>query len=80
MKSKSTAMASFILGLISWVPLFNFVIAPAGVYFGIVAIRKIKKEPDKYGGKGYAIAGIIICGIVTLLSYSWLALKLAGQV
>jgi hypothetical protein len=35
---------------------------------GLVALSQIKKSPEKFGGRSYAIAGVII-GSVSLLFY-----------
>ena len=35
---------------------------------GLVALSQIKKSPEKFGGKSYATAGVIIGGI-TILFY-----------
>ncbi|HSS19122.1 MAG TPA: DUF4190 domain-containing protein [Pyrinomonadaceae bacterium] len=60
---QSLAVASLILGLVS-VTLglccyFGILTAPVGLVMGIVAIVQNKNEPQKYGGKGMAIAGIV---------------------
>ena len=35
---------------------------------GLVALSQIKREPDKYGGKPFAIAGVVI-GSVSIAFY-----------
>lgn len=50
------AIASFVLGLLSIVPL--------GVIFGIIALAKISGRPQK--GKGLAIAGLCLSGVWVL--------------
>ena len=42
--------------------------AIVAIVLGFVALSQIKKSPEKYGGKPYATAGIII-GAVTVLFY-----------
>ena len=39
-----------------------------GIVLGFVALSQIKKSPEKFGGKPYATAGIII-GAVSILVY-----------
>lgn len=80
MSSKKDAIISLILALISWIPLFNFVTAPLGVFYGIKAIKKIKTHPENYSGKAYAIIGLIMGGMITVFTYSWLALKIAKKI
>jgi hypothetical protein len=41
--------------------------AIASIVFGIVSLGKIRKEPQKYGGKGLAITGIILGSLFLLL-------------
>ena len=77
-KSKKEAVISFILALTAWIPLFNFATAPLSVFYGIKAIKKIRKYPENYSGKGYAIIGIIIGGMITVFTYSWLILKITA--
>ena len=59
-KNRNMAMASFILGLFFWMPLFNMILGPIAIFLGIKALIKIKKQPKKYTGKWYAISGIIL--------------------
>jgi hypothetical protein len=56
------AIGSFILGLLGFLPLL-------GAILGVIALDKIKANPEKYKGKGLAIAGIIlsvICFVVLI--------------
>ena len=71
MPSKDSAIASFILALFSWVPLINWVLAPLAVYLGITALIKIKKQPDKYEGRGFAIAGTVIGVFAIIATIIW---------
>ena len=52
----------------------------AALIMGLIALSQIKKEPDKYGGKPFALAGVII-GLVTIAFYLlilvWFVLSLA---
>ena len=60
-----SAITSFVLGLISF---------PAGgIVFGIIGIITITSNPEKFKGKGWAIAGILlsivwIVAIIMLIS------------
>lgn len=47
------ALASLVLGILGFIPL-------AGLIFGAIALDKIKKQPEKYKGKGIATAGVIL--------------------
>ena len=68
--SQGLAMASMITGIVGLVaggclgPLPGI----AALIMGLVALSQIKREPDKYGGKPFAIAGVVI-GSVSLVFY-----------
>jgi hypothetical protein len=49
------ALTSMIMGLIGC-----FLTAPVGLVLGIVAVKKANRSPREYGGKGFAIAGIVL--------------------
>ena len=63
-KSKAGAVASFVFGLTFWIPLLNLIFGIFAVYLGIKWLKNIKKEPEKYSGKAFAIIGIILGSIV----------------
>lgn len=62
------AIASFVMGCLGFVLCwFTFgVLAIPGLVMGIVAAVKASKKPQEYGGKGFAIAGIILNGLFVL--------------
>jgi len=81
-KNTSFATASLVLGIFSlifgpWccccygVP-FNI----AGLIFSIIALRQIRSDPDRYGGKGMAIAGLVLC--LSSIALMILVMILAG--
>lgn len=49
------AITSMILGLVGCL-----ITAPIGLILGIVAVMKANRKPHEYGGKGFAIAGIVL--------------------
>lgn len=53
-----------VLGIVSitvgWCCSFGILTSPVALVMGIVALVQIKNEPMKYGGKGFAIGGIIM--------------------
>ncbi len=54
------AIGSLILGLLGCT-------SPVGLVLGIVAILQINNDPDRITGKGLAIAGVVVSGLVMLL-------------
>ena len=61
-KTNGLAIAGFVTA---------FCFSPVAIVLSIIALNQIKKSPEPQGGKGLAIAGIIIGGIPTLI-YLWL--------
>jgi hypothetical protein len=59
---KNLALVSLILGIISmtvgWCCYFGILTSPVAIGLGLYALSLIKKDPNKYGGKGLAIGGI----------------------
>jgi len=68
--NQQLAMASMIVGLagifLSWC--FGPVPGVVALVLGLVALSQIKKSPEKYGGRGMAITGIVI-GALTIAFY-----------
>jgi Tfp pilus assembly protein PilE len=64
---RGLAITSLVLGIIS-IPTFGLLVVGAiiAIVLGAVALKRARKEPAIYGGKGMAIAGIIT-GLVSLL-------------
>ncbi len=70
-KVEKLGLAGFILSLPGMVPIICLPFAVLGVIFGIISLRKIKKNPTLYKRKGFAIAGIILgaLGILGILLF-----------
>jgi len=77
-KSKRMARASFIFGVTFWIPLLNLIFGVLAIYFGVKSLRNIKKEPDKYGGKWYAIIGVILGLLVYVFYLTGVGMCIAG--
>ena len=67
-KSQGLALASMITGILGIFMFGCFFPIPGVVAFvlGLVALSQIKKSPEKFGGKPYATAGVIMGGISIL--------------
>lgn len=65
---KGLAIASLVLGIIS-IPTLGlvFVGGITGIVLGVVALNKAKMQPQQYGGRGLAIAGIVTSAVSLLL-------------
>ena len=69
--SQALALASMMTGIAGLVLAGCFGPIPGivALVLGITALSQIKKSPDKYGGKPYATAGVII-GAITIAFYA----------
>ena len=63
--SLATGVSSFVLG---WCCGLGIILGPAAIITGIVAMVQNKNDPSRYGGRGFAIGGII-AGSLFLLAY-----------
>ena len=64
------AIASMIFGILAFVTaifMVGILFAPIGIILAIVALVKATKKPNEYGGKGFAIAGLVTSGMVLLI-------------
>lgn len=77
-KSKSMAIASFVFGLISVLPLINYITIPLSLYFGFKSLSNIKKDPKNYGGKAFAITGITISILILIFTLTGMGICIAG--
>jgi len=83
-KSKNTKTAkkdykyvwlSLILVLFFWVPLINIILLPASMYFGVKAMLRARRKPEKYGGflmalfiTIFAFVSFIVGGYILIFS------------
>jgi type IV pilus assembly protein PilA len=67
-KSTGLAVASLILAILSFLTLGLLGVgAVAAFVMGVMALRKAQKMPKLYGGEAFAIAGIVLSSISTLM-------------
>lgn len=80
-KSDGFATASLVLGIASicfccccyGLP-FNIL----GLIFSLIALGQIRNDPERYGGQGMAIAGLVLCILSLLFGVLLLILGLMG--
>jgi len=74
-RSEGMAIASMITGIAGLLLAGCFGPIPGivAVVLGLIALSQIKKSPEKFGGKPYATAGVII-GAVSILFYALILL------
>ena len=78
-KSSAMALTSFVFGLFFWIPLLNLIFGALAAYLGFKALGKIKKEPKLYGGKWFAIIGIVLSVLVYLTYLTGVGMCVFGQ-
>ena len=70
--SQTLAVVSLGLGIgsltIGWCCSLGLLLGPAALITGFIALKQIKDRPEKYTGRGLAIAGMI-CGSVYIAIY-----------
>jgi hypothetical protein len=73
---KGLAITAVVLGILSYPLVCAFgagiLTALIGLACGIVGLVKVNRDPQEFGGKGLAIAGIVTSGAVVLLIPVWL--------
>ncbi|MBX3289817.1 MAG: DUF4190 domain-containing protein [Acidobacteria bacterium] len=71
-RDKTLGILSLGLGVasltIGWCCYLGLFLGPAALITGLIAMSQIKKDPDKYEGRGFALAGAITGG-VALVGY-----------
>jgi hypothetical protein len=71
------AIASMVLGILGFLTsilLIGIIFAPIGLFLGVKAVAKAGRQPRVYGGKGFAVAGIVISAVTLLFAPIVLAL------
>ena len=65
--SKRLAVWSLVLGIVGLFTFGLFLVgAAAGVAVGVAALVKANKRPEEYGGRGMAIGGVVLNGLLLL--------------
>lgn len=62
-----TSMVFGILAIVGSIIIIGIVFAPIGLILAIVALVKASKRPNEYGGKGFAVAGLVTSALVLLI-------------
>jgi phosphatidylglycerol:prolipoprotein diacylglycerol transferase len=65
-KNERLGEVGFFLSILGFIPVIGIPFSILGIVFGARSLRKISRNPEKYKGRGFAIAGIAI-GCVTLI-------------
>ncbi len=65
--NQTLAVVSLCLGVgsvtVGWCCSSGFALSPAAIVVGFIALNQIKKDPERYTGRGMAIGGIVTAAI-----------------
>jgi hypothetical protein len=77
-QNQTMPIVSLVLGIVSICCPIGVLTGPAALITGFLGIKNINSDPNQFGGKGLAIAGMITGGIFFVLSIVWWILQLIG--
>lgn len=61
------AITSMVFGILAIVLCPTIIFGPLALILGVVALVKASRRPEEYGGKGFAITGMVTGGVAMLL-------------
>lgn len=70
---------SFALSLCFWIPLLNVPLSISAIAFGIAALKLIHNSPERYGGRIYAVIGIILGALPLILILTALIIPMTRE-
>ena len=65
--NKTLAIVSLVCGLLGLL-FIGIIVGAVGVVTGAIALKKIKENPNNYGGRGMAIGGLALSSIAFLIN------------
>lgn len=74
-RSSGNAVASLVLGIAGFMV---WVTGPLAIGFGVAGLRQVRREPNRYGGSGMAIAGIVLGSLSTMLMAFFVLMVMAA--
>ncbi len=78
-QNQTLAIVSLVCGVLSIVCCwFSIFVGPAGLITGYIAKNKADQNPEQFGGRGMALAGMITGGIGTVLGILIIILQILG--
>ncbi len=78
-ENKTLAIVSLVLGIVSLCCYVSPITGLAAVVTGFMAMKNVNNQPDVYGGKGLAIAGMVIGGLFFVVGIAyWVFLMFFG--
>jgi hypothetical protein len=59
---------------------FGVILGPAAVITGVIALNQEKRDPEKFGGHGIAVAGIVTGAVSFLIGILFLIFGIIGSI
>lgn len=78
-KDSKYAWISLVLALFFWIPLINVIVLQISMFFGVAAMIRAKKHPDRYSGFLIALIPTIFAFISFIIGGYILILNLLGK-
>jgi hypothetical protein len=69
-----------IFGLVFFCCYFGIFLGPAALITGYIGFQNVNKDPVQYGGKGLAIAGMVLGGISLVITLGFLILGIVSNI
>ncbi len=66
-QNQTLPIISLVLGIVSLCCYIGWATGPAALITGYLGMKNVNNDPNQYGGKGLAIAGMVVGGIFTVL-------------
>jgi Domain of unknown function (DUF4190)/GYF domain 2 len=77
LQTNSFAMAGMILGILSFACCFKLLFGVLGLIFSLIGLSQIHDHPERYEGRGLAIAGLVLSLAGLLLAVALVMFSLA---
>ncbi len=77
-QNQTLAIVSLVCGILSVICCFSVITGPAGLITGFMAKNKAEQNPNEFGGRGMALAGMITGAIGTLIGIGVIILQVLG--
>lgn len=77
--NQTLPIVSLVLGILSICCPLGAVTGPAAIVTGFLGMKNVNNDPQTYGGKGLAIAGMAVGGLFFILSIIWWILQIIGM-
>lgn len=75
-ENKTMAIIALVSGILSCLCCFPFITGPLGLILGFIAKGKVDENPAEYGGRSFALAGMITGGIGTVIGVAVIILQI----